>query len=80
MPQCETSIGPTFNPIVESSVDVSGEFSQVHVLENLDESGPGDGLEPLMVQPALDHVIQTLIISCSQGSVCVLGGGGGGSI
>ena len=54
------------NPVVESSVDVSGEFGQVHVLENLDEGGPGDGLEPLMVQPALDHVIHTLIISCSQ--------------
>ena len=54
------------NPVVESSVDVSREFGQVHVLENLDEGGPGDGLEPLMVQPALNHVIHTLIISCSQ--------------
>ena len=66
LPHCEPSVGPMVNPVVESSVDVSGEFGQVHVLENLDEGGPGDGLEPLMVQPALDHVIHTLIISCSQ--------------
>ena len=59
------------NSVVESSMDISGEFCEVHVLQDLNEGCPGDGLESLVVQPTMNHVIQTLIISWK-------GRGGGG--
>ena len=57
------SVRPMVDPIVESSVHISGELGEVHVLQNLYEGCPGDGLEALTVQPTLDHVIHTLFIS-----------------
>ena len=47
--ECGNSVGAMVNSVVESSMDISGEFCEVHVLQDLDEGCPGDGLESLVV-------------------------------